>query len=207
MNTEQTTDAVQRYLVELAGDSPAEPVVRALLERSVRRLHQLCAVLLHRSYPRLTRPPLNLQADEMLSSVVERLLKALREARPANVRQFFALAAQHMRWELNDLARRLDEQPRAVELQDGQMPAFDGSDSGITPDGRRMLEAIERLPEHEREAFDLVRIQGMTQPEAAQVLGVSSMTVKRRLRRALQLLADMLDDLRPAQENPESGET
>ena len=52
--------------------------------------------------------PLNLQAEEMLSAVVERLLKALREARPATVRQFFALASQHMRWELNDMARRLD---------------------------------------------------------------------------------------------------
>ena len=83
MHEEHTTVAVQRYLDELAGDSPAEPVIRALLDRAVRRLHQLCATLLHQSYPRLTWPPLNLQADEMLSAVVERLLKALREARPA----------------------------------------------------------------------------------------------------------------------------
>src|SRR5262245_33368072 len=106
MAEERTTAAVQRYLDELAGAAPAEPVVRALLERSVRRLHQLCATLLHRSYPRLTQPPLNLRAEEMLSAVVERLIKALREARPTTVRQFFALAGQHMRWELNDLARR-----------------------------------------------------------------------------------------------------
>ena len=82
MSEEQTTAVVQRYLDELAGDSPAEPVVRALLDRAVRRLHHLCAALLHRSYPRLTRPPLNLHADEMLGAVVERLLKALRQARP-----------------------------------------------------------------------------------------------------------------------------
>jgi hypothetical protein len=43
----------------------------------------------------------------MLSAVVERLLKPLREARPETVRQFFALASQHMRWELNHLAHRL----------------------------------------------------------------------------------------------------
>ena len=109
MSEEQTTAAVQRYLDELAGDAPAEPIVRALLDRAVRRLHLLCATLLYRSYPRLTQPPLNLQADELLGAVVERLLKALREARPQTVRQFFALANQHMRWELNDLARRLDE--------------------------------------------------------------------------------------------------
>jgi RNA polymerase sigma factor (sigma-70 family) len=136
--------------------------------------------------------------------VVERLLKALREARPRTVRQFFALAGRHMRWELNDMARRLDEQPAAVELHDGQVPAPAGSDSGLTPDGLRMLEAIGNLPEAEREAFDLVRIQGMTQAEAAQVLGVSVMTVNRRLNRSLHLLTETLGDLRPDESVPGS---
>jgi RNA polymerase sigma-70 factor (ECF subfamily) len=198
MAEERTTAAVQRYLDELAGQNPAEPIIRSLLDRSVARLNQLCTALLYRSYPRLTRPPLNLQADEMLSAVVERLLKALREARPATVRQFFALACQHMRWELNDLARRLDKQPAAAELAAGMTPAQPASSSGIGPNGRRMLEAIENLPETEREAFDLVRIQGMTPPEAAQVIGVAPMTVRRRLNRGVQLLAAALADLRPA---------
>jgi RNA polymerase sigma-70 factor (ECF subfamily) len=204
MDEEQTTTAVQRYLDELAGDAPAEPVVRALLDRAVRRLHQLCTSLLYQRYPRLTRPPLNLQPDEMLGAVVERLLKALREARPSNVRQFFALACQHMRWELNDLARRLDEQPPAVELNEGIIPGPISSATGLSPDGRRILEAINRLPEDQREAFDLVRIQGLTQAEAAQVLGVSAMTVKRRLNRGLQMLAASLGDLGPGDGEPVS---
>ena len=202
MAEERTAAAVQRYLNDLAGDSPAEPVVRALLDRAVRRLHQLSATLLYRSYPRLARPPLNLQPDEMLSAVVERLLKALRAARPANPRQFFALACQHMRWELNDLARRLDEQPTAVELGDESVPAPASSDSGLSPDARRMLAAIDGLPEEEREAFDLVRIQGMSQSEAAQVLEVSVMTVNRRLNRGLKLLATTLGDLYLSEEDP-----
>ena len=113
MASEQTSAVVQRYLDALAAGTPADPVIRDLLDRAVRRLRLLAATLLHGSYPRLTRPPLNLKSDELLSAVVERLLKALREARPGTVRQFFALAAQHMRWELNDLARRLDNQPAA----------------------------------------------------------------------------------------------
>jgi RNA polymerase sigma-70 factor (ECF subfamily) len=205
MAEERTTAVVQRYLDELAGDAPAEPLVRALLDRAVRRLHELCAALLHRSYPRLTRPPLNLQTEELLGAVVERLLKALREVRPGTVRQFFALASQHMRWELNEMARRLDEQPAAVELRDGLLPASAGSDSGLTPDGRRMLEAIANLPGDESEAFDLVRIQGLTQAEAAQVLGVSAATVNRRLNRGLQLLTEALSDLRPRDALPGSG--
>ena len=36
---------------------------------------------LYRGYPRLTQHPLNLKADELLGAVVERLLKAMREAR------------------------------------------------------------------------------------------------------------------------------
>jgi RNA polymerase sigma-70 factor (ECF subfamily) len=202
MSDERTTVVVQRYLDELAGNSPTEPVVRALLGGAVRRLHLLCATLLHRSYPRLAQPPLNLEAEELLGAVAERLLKALREVRPQNVRQFFALANQHMRWELNDLARRLDERPAAVELSEGAVAAPTSSGSGLSPDGRRMLQAIGSLPDDEREAFDLVRVQGMTLVEAARVLGIASVTVKRRLNRGLRLLAEQLADLRPPETPP-----
>jgi RNA polymerase sigma factor (sigma-70 family) len=197
-----TTAVVQRYLNDLAGirgDSPAEPVIRDLLAGAVNRLHVLCSSLLFRSYPRLARPPLNLQTDELLSSVVERLLKAMREIRPQTVRQFFALANQHMRWELNDLARRLDDQAAAVELRDSLVPApADSSGSQISMSTRRILEVIGSLPEEEHEVFNLVRIQGMMHSEAASVLGVSVKTVQRRLNRGLLILADQLSDLMPA---------
>ena len=52
--------------------------------------------------------------DELLGAVVAGLLTALRTTRPPTVRRFFALANQHMRWQLNDLARRLDERPAAA---------------------------------------------------------------------------------------------
>jgi RNA polymerase sigma-70 factor (ECF subfamily) len=204
VSEDQTTAVVQRYLDELAGDSPAEPIVQALQDRALRRLYLLCATLLHRSFPRLTRPALNVQADELLGAVAERLLNALREASPRTVRQSFALANQHMRWELNDLARRLDEQPAAADLREGLVPGPASSASGLSPDGLRMLQAIDELPEEEREVFDLVRIEGMTQIEAAQVLGVSTVTVKRRLSRGLRLLAEQLADLRPGEDPADS---
>lgn len=197
-----TTAVVQRYLDELGGDSPAEPIVRDLMDRAIRRLHVLCATLLYKSYPRLTRPPLSLQADELLGAVVERLLKALREARPRTVRQLFAMANQHIRWELNDLARRLDDQPAVVELCEESVPSPVTSGSGLTPDGLRMLQAIEALPEDEREAFDLVRIQGLTQSEAADILGLNVRTVRRRLNRSVVMLTQQLDDLRSGGEPP-----
>jgi RNA polymerase sigma-70 factor (ECF subfamily) len=195
MSQERTTAAVQRYLDELRQDSPAEPVVRALLDRAVRRLHLLCATLLYRSYPRLAQPPLNLEADELLGAVVERLLKALRETRPPTVRQFFALANQHIRWELNDLARRLDERPSPAPLAEDRISGPASSDSGLSANARRMLEAIDALPEDEREVFGLVRIQGISQPEAATLLDVSVKTVQRRLSRSLIILTEALADL------------
>jgi RNA polymerase sigma factor (sigma-70 family) len=201
MSDDHTTAVIERYLIELGDETPTDPIVRALLDRAVGRLRLLCTSLLYRGFPRLTRPPLNLQTDELLDAVVERLLKAMREVRPQTVRQFFALANRHMRWELNDLARRLDEQPGAVELHEGLLPADQSSGSALSPNGRRILEAIENLPDEEREVFGLVRIQGLTQTEAAEVLDVSTKTVQRRLNRSLLLLARQLDDLRPASES------
>ena len=109
MHEEQTTVIIQHYLDALPGDAANEPIIRELLERAVGRLRMLCATFLYKRYPRLTRPPLNLETDELLGGIVARLLTALRTTRPSTVRQFFALANQHMRWQLNDLARRLDE--------------------------------------------------------------------------------------------------
>ena len=67
-----------------------------------------------------------------------------------------------------------------------------------------MLEAIDSLPEDEREAFDLVRIQGLTHSEAAEVLGVAAKTVQRRLDRGLRLLTERLSDLGPEATLPDS---
>jgi RNA polymerase sigma factor (sigma-70 family) len=198
MSDEQTTAAIQRYLDALPGETAAEPLVRELLERAASRLRLLCGTLLYRSYPRLTQPPLNLETDEMLGGVVAGLLTAMQTVRPQTVRQFFALATQHMRWQLNDLARRLDNQPAVGALTDGGVPAPPASSgSGLTPNARRMLEAIDGLPDEEKEIFDLIRIQGLSYAEAATVVGVSVKTVQRRLNRARLLLAQELAELRP----------
>jgi RNA polymerase sigma-70 factor (ECF subfamily) len=199
MHEEPTTTIIQRYLDALPGDPAAERLIRELLDRAVGRLRLLCANLLYRNYPRLTHPPVNLETDELLGGVVAGLLTALGTTRPPTVRRFFALACQHMRWQLNDLARRLDEQPAAAALSESGVAAPpSSSDSCLTVDGRRMLGAIESLPEDEREVFDLVAIQGLTIPEAATVIGVSERTVQRRQHRARALLAEQLADLRPA---------
>jgi RNA polymerase sigma-70 factor (ECF subfamily) len=201
VHEEPTTAVIQRYLDALPGEDPAaDQIIRDLLERAVGRLRLLSANLLYRSYPRLTLPPVNLETDELLGGVVAALLTALRATRPSTVRGFFALACQHMRWQLNDLARRLDQRPAATALPEAGVPAPLSTGSCLTPDGRRVMAAIDDLPEDEREVFDLVGIQGLTHGEAAVVVGASEKTVQRRLNRARLLLAERLADMRPPDE-------
>ncbi len=206
MEQGQTTVSVQRFLDELAGsrgDVPPDIIVKNLLGRAVDRLHVICARLLFKNYPRLTQGPTNLQSEELLGSVVERMIKAMRAVHPKTVRQFFALANQHMRWELNDLARRLDQKQATLTLSESQIHApAEQSSCPTSSDMCRIMEAIEGLPEEEREVFHLVRLQGMTKPEAAQVIGVSSKTIHRRLNRGLLLLSRTLGDLAPASQSP-----
>ena len=200
MGVTRTTAAVQRYLDELRtrpDEADAPQVVRELLGRSAMRLRLLCSSMIQRSYPRLARPPLNLSGEEMLGAVVERLIKALRELRPTNVREFFGLANQHMRWELNDLARRLDEHTPPVEIDERGVADATASETGFTASARRILAALDSLSEDEREVFGLVRIQGLNHDEASEVLGVSTKTIQRRLNRGRMQLAGLLKDLEP----------
>ncbi len=201
MGATRTTAAVQHYLDELRaqpGEADVPQVVRELLGRSAVRLQLLCSSMIRRSYPRLARPPLNLSADEMVGVVVERLIKALRECRPASVREFFGLANQHMRWELNDLARRLDEHTPAVEFAEEHFPAErTASEPAFSANARRVLAALDSLDQDEREVFGLVRIQCLTHDEAAEVLGVSTKTVQRRLNRGRVQLVTLLKDFQP----------
>jgi hypothetical protein len=123
MSEDHTTAVVQRYLDELDRDSASEPIVRAMLERSVRRLHLLCATLLHRSYPRLAQPPLNLQSDELLGAVAERPLRALREARPRTLRELLGVSTATVKRRLSRGVGLLTEQ--LADLR----PAEDPSES------------------------------------------------------------------------------
>jgi len=86
----QTTASVQRYLDALAGDKPAEAIVRVLLDRAVRRLQVLCA--------KHVAPPLCALDEATAESSKRRnawrgslnaCLKALRATRPTTVARFF----------------------------------------------------------------------------------------------------------------------
>ncbi len=105
---------------------------------------------------------------------------------------------------VNDLAQRLDCQPAAAELSEGLVPSPASGASRLRSDGRCILRAIGELSEDEREVFDLVGIQGLTQVEAAELLVVRAVTVKRRSSRDVWLLTDQLAELRPGGKPPDA---
>jgi RNA polymerase sigma-70 factor (ECF subfamily) len=115
--------------------------------------------------------------------------------RPEDPRQFFGLANQHIRWALNDFAEWLDRQPRAVSVSDVIEPASQSGESLLSPQLKRIFQELEGLPSEESEVFDLIKIQGLTHTEAADLLGVASKTIQRRLNRAMLILSERLVDL------------
>jgi RNA polymerase sigma-70 factor (ECF subfamily) len=106
--------------------------------------------------------------------------------------------AVHMRWQLNDLAHRLEERPAAASPAESGVAVSPASTaSGLSPDARRILEVIESLPEGEQEVFELVGNHGLTHAEAATVVRVTQQTVQRRLIEVRLLLAERLANLSP----------
>jgi RNA polymerase sigma-70 factor (ECF subfamily) len=59
----------------------------------------------------------------------------------------------------------------------------------------RIAEAVEELPEDQREVFLMRQVQGLAFKEIAEVVGVSANTVKSRMRYALERLQNGLSDL------------
>jgi RNA polymerase sigma-70 factor (ECF subfamily) len=204
VSDDHPTAVVARYTIAVAGGAPADPIVRAPLDRAFGRMRLLRANFLHRCSRRQVRPAWILQMDEVLAADAKRLLKAVRLASARTVREFFGLPRAHSPRKLDDLAQRLDGQWSIVELCEDQVETAERSNSADGPGGRRMLEAIGDLPEAEREVFDLVRIQGMTQAKAAQSRGGSALTAKRRLSGGLRVLSVQLSDLGPGVRPPGS---
>jgi RNA polymerase sigma-70 factor (ECF subfamily) len=183
--------AIQYCLNRLAGaanETDAQKLVRELLSVAAGPILSLCGTTLGRRYPRLAKGPFNVQPEDLLGAVAERLIKAMRNVRPAHVGEFFALTMKHIRWELNGLVRQLDAHRYEPLRSDVTARQPEPSDEQFSPLGYRVLEAIQGLEQSDQEIFSLVRLQGMTQRDAAEVLGMNEKTVQRRLTRIMPYL-------------------
>lgn len=167
-----------------------------LLEHSLERFRRLAAQMFHRrgNFRRIA------DTDDVVQKALIRLRRALVKVQPPNVRAFFALAAQQVRWVLRDLAREAGIAP-GIELGDNSAVHGSGRRDGpVAPTDQpadllawaEFHQKIEQLPEEERAMFDLLLYQGLTQAAAADLLGLSLRTVKRRWQHARLVLRDAL---------------
>jgi RNA polymerase sigma-70 factor (ECF subfamily) len=167
-----------------------------LFDHAGERLRRLTRKMLRR-FPALRRWE---QTDDVLQNATLRLHRSLADTRPDSVRHFFNLAAVQIRRELLDLARHHfgpqgdaanhhTEAGASTPLEREPDPA----DEPATLEGwTRFHEAVEALPEEEREVFNLLWYEGLDQAEAAALLGVGLRTIKRRWQKARLLLFEAL---------------
>ena len=177
------SDAHLEELVERAqvGDESAK---EALLNHACDRLLRMTRRTF-RGYPYLRRWE---ATDDVFQNSLIRLQRALKDVRVESVRHFFNLAGVQIRRELNDLARHHfgPEGPGKHHHTDRKPADQSGGslDQANEPedltDWTLFHERVESLPEEEREVVTLVYYQGLSQEEAAKVLGISYRTVKRR---------------------------
>jgi RNA polymerase sigma-70 factor (ECF subfamily) len=198
--------AIQRRLDRLiAGDDSARA---ALLECARARLGRLTRRMLHTQFRRIRRWE---ETDDVTQNALVRLDRALRAVVPPTPRDFFRLAARIIRRELIRLARHyygphgLGRHHATPAGRDGQSasPERESDPSDLTQEPGRLAAWTEfhrqagALPDTAREVFDLLYYDGLTQAEAAGLLGVSERTVKRRWAEARRALFDALDGQLP----------
>jgi RNA polymerase sigma factor (sigma-70 family) len=182
-----STNTVQlQLLLDQAGQGDAK-AYGELLSIASTRLHKLARRML-RDFPKLRRWE---QTDDVFQTAALRLHRSLSDVKPESVRQFFGLAATQIRRTLIDLARHhYGPQGQGARHESGTGNAR--NDEAESPETlaswAEFHEQVDRLPEDEREVFQLVWYSGTTQKEAAEILGTSERTVLRRYYRArLQL--------------------
>lgn len=198
------TDRLERSLDALRksdGDGTAFNQARdAVIQHASERLERLARRML-KSYPRLRRWE---ETGDVLQNSLVRLHRSLAVVQPESVRQFYGLAATQIRRELIDLTRHhFGPQGKAAKHHtDGQdrgdsalaNHADRSGEPGSLAEWTEFHEAVQRLPDAEREVFDLHWYEGLDQKQVASILGVTDRTVKSRWRNAKLLLRGMLTD-------------
>lgn len=199
METPSEDNRVEACLRRLAaGDAGARDELIAIASGRMRGLaHRML-----RAFPKVRRWG---ETDDVVQNAAWRLYRALGDVVPADIRGFMGLMAVQVRRELLDLAKKhagaesyAANHETNYQRIDGEVRAKvdDAEDAGDAPE--RLLrwthlhEAAARLPDEERELFNLVWYLGLKQEDAASVLGCSVRTVKRRWDEAKRLLAAAL---------------
>lgn len=180
-----TTTRLQLWLTRLnAGDSAAR---EELFRHTAERLRRLARRMLQNDFPRLRQFE---ETDDVFQSAIMRLHRALGDVQPASLQDFYRLAGVQLRRVLMDLARHYyGPRGTGTNMQPQQpgeesAPAFEGEcttyEPGALAGWNEFHQAVETLPEDEKQVVDHVWYQEHSLPETADLLGVSLSTIKRR---------------------------
>src|SRR5262245_1816160 len=173
----------------VAGDKAA---VDELLRHSADRLTSLARRMLGQ-FQRVRRWA---ETGDVLQNALVRLVGALQDVKPQTARDFLALATLQIRRELLDLARRFygpeglgaNHHSHAQSAANGAL-RHERADLSHEPASlaqwTELHRQIDALTDEEREVVGLLYYQGLSQGEAADLLGVSVRTVQRRWHVAL----------------------
>jgi len=198
----KTSVEVSRLLGRLlAGDESARAsIVARCLDRVtvLARRHM-------RGFPGVARWE---QTDDVVQEVTQRLERALRTVRPRSPREFFNLCSRHIRFELIEFQRKhfgregigANHASPGPQTDLGRVDALAGAPADGSDDPARLARwtelhtHVDRLPDEDREVFDLIWYHDLTHANAAAVMGVSTKTVSRRWRQARLRIHHLLED-------------
>lgn len=194
MSDESVTHQLQEYLDQLrAGDTTVHAALWDLVNE---RLTILARRMKRGHYQRVGAWE---QTEDIAQNARVRLIRALKSCVPATTREFYGLANLQIRRELLDVIRhntgRDGDRTPTGELQSdivGSDKEYDAHDLVVW---REFHEYVEQLPESEREVVELLWYQGLTQEQAAELLGVDKSTVKRRWREIRSKLSNLIPKL------------
>jgi RNA polymerase sigma-70 factor (ECF subfamily) len=198
--SEETADvqsALDRYN---AGDSDAG---NDLFTRVALRFQRIAHRMLYGNFTRLAA---EMQTADVTQEAILRLLKALNDVKIQTPGEFYRFSSTMMRRVLIDMSRHHYGPEGVAGHRVPNAPAADSNASTPAPSAGQSStpellaawcefhERVENLPAEQRELFDLLWYQELSQKEAADILGVSIPTVKRRWSDAKIELIDVLGD-------------
>jgi RNA polymerase sigma-70 factor (ECF subfamily) len=191
LNTVVMQDCLDRWQ---AGDrSAADELLRLAGARLEKLAKRMC-----RSFPNVREWA---ESSDVLQNSLIRLLRTLQSMRPKTTRDFFNLAAVHIRRELLDLARHFRVRAWVpLETHTGSHDSRTGRrrSEPVSPQAAdldvwaRFHEAVDRLPTEEREVVGLVFYHDWTQVQIAQLFGVDERTIRRRWASAVEKLREAI---------------
>jgi RNA polymerase sigma factor (sigma-70 family) len=192
VNPFKTSSGVRRILVQVQkGDFEA---INLLFSKCLWRVRQLAhrMFVAHKSLQHFE------QSDDLLQETLIRLHNAVVKLKPDTTRAFMALALQHARWALRDLARDMRRRKEIYPLgnlgskiPDIRVPSGEPEDLLDWEIFHQQAENLDREP---RDVFEARFYGGLTFEETVDLLGLSLRTVKRRWKMALNQLGNNFRD-------------